>query len=227
MHRLSPVSSTLTVVYRSTFEKFLFPAAFIALLGIVFSLVNFFWVTGYFHEFSFTCLVVFSVACLFCVLMMFGFSTSFEFDGNVRIVWFKVSVFQFSRCIKIANFSEICGFAASGIHNRARVHTWWTYRVIMLFKSGRKLAVSNAGDKSVYAVNRLVEKLAGSVGCYFFHGEAEKVMHAPVCGDQPIVEFRDWTFADTVAEFWADIFMTLLFFAAILVFVVMLTVSLS
>lgn len=227
MNRLDSISSPVTVEYRSTCEKFLFPAAFIALLGIVFSVANFFWVTGYFHEYSIYGLAVFSAACLFFVLMMLGFSTRFEFDGNARAVWFKLAAFNICRRIKIADFNEICGFAVSGIHNRARIHTWWSYRVVMLLKSGRKLAVSGTNDKSIHAVNRLAEKLAGTTGGYFFPGEGEKVLHAPVCGDQPIVEFRDWTFADSVTEFGPDIFMSLLFFAAVLVFVVALTVSLN
>ncbi len=227
MRQPDSTSSPVTVEYRSTCEKFLFPAAFIALLGIVFSVANFFWETGYFHEYSLYGLAGFSAACLFFVLLMFGFNTSFEFDANARAVWFKLAVFKICRRIKIADFKEICGFAVSGIHNRARIHTWWSYRVVMLFKSGRKLAVSGTNDKSIHAVNRLAEKLAGIAGCFFFPGEGEKVMHAPVCGDQPIVEFRDWNFADSVAEFWADIFMSLLFFAAVLVFIVALTVSLN
>ncbi|MDD3148402.1 MAG: hypothetical protein PHD82_14000, partial [Candidatus Riflebacteria bacterium] len=169
----------------------------------------------------------FSIDCLFFVLMMFGFSTGFEFDVNAGTVWFRVTLFSSLRRFKIADFEQICGIGVSGIHNRARVHTWWSYRVVMLLKSGRKLVVSEAKDKSVHAVNRLAEKLAGAAGCQLFAGESEKVLHAPVCGDQPIVEFRDWTFADAITEFWADIFLSLLFFAAILVFVVALTVSLN
>ena len=97
----------------------------------------------------------------------------------------------------------------------------------MLLKNGRMVSISGARDKSVYAMNRLGEKLAGTVGCIFFNSEPELVAHAPVAGDRPIVEFHDWTTADYYAEFWPDIALSLLFFAAIVAFIVGLAVSLS
>lgn len=105
------------------------------------------------------------------VALMFGLSSHYDFDGNTRTLWFRISIFSLSYRIRYASFSDISAFATSGIRNRARIHTWWTYKVVMLLKSGRMISISGARDKSVYAMNRLSEKLAGAVGCQFFNSE--------------------------------------------------------
>ncbi|HNX77596.1 MAG TPA: hypothetical protein PLM07_08295 [Candidatus Rifleibacterium sp.] len=221
------VATPVTVDYQTTLEKFIFPAAFIALLGIVLSLVNFFWVVGYLHELSIYGLPL--TATLFAVLvfLMFGFSSRYEFDSGQRVVCFRIRLFGFSRAFKVAGFNEISGFSVSGIRGRARIQTWWSYRVVMLFRSGRIMPVSNALDQSVHALNRLAEKLAGTTGCQFFPGEAEKVLQLPVAGEQPVIEFHDWTISDYLKEFWAGIALSVLFFAGILFFIIFLVVSLS
>ena len=224
---LEPVITPVTIDYQTTLEKFIFPAAFIALLGVVLSLVNFLWVVGYLHELSIYGLPLASGIFAMLVLLMFGFSSRYEFDAARRIVCMRIRLFNFSRAFEVAGFNEISGFSVSGIRGRARIHTWWSYRVVMLCKSGRILPVSNALDQSVHELNRLAEKLAGTTGCQFFPGEAEKVLQLPVAGEQPVIEFHDWTLTDYLKEFWAGIALSVLFFAGILVFIICLVVSLS
>lgn len=227
MHNLSPISGVIAVEYRTTFEKFLFPAAFIALLGVILGSVNLYAAPEDLRGFGSALLAVSLPSLLTFVALMFGLSSHYDFDGNTRTLWFRISVFSFSYRLRYASFSDISAFATSGIRNRARIHTWWTYKVVMLLKNGRMISISGARDKSVYAMNRLSEKLAGTVGCVFFNSEPELVAHAPVAGDRPIVEFHDWTTADYFTEFWPDITLSLLFFAAIVAFIVGLVVSLS
>lgn len=227
MHNLSPISGIIAVEYRTTFEKFLFPAAFIALLGVILGSVNLYAAPEDLRGFGTALLAVSLPSLLTFVALMFGMSSHYDFDGNTRTLWFRISVFSFSYRLRYASFSDISAFATSGIRNRARIHTWWTYKVVMLLKNGRMISISGARDKSVYAMNRLSEKLAGTVGCVFFNSEPELVAHAPVAGDRPIVEFHDWTTADYFTEFWPDITLSLLFFAAIVAFIVGLVVSLS
>lgn len=227
MHNLSPLSGVVSVEYRTTFEKFLFPAAFIALLGVILGGVNLYAAPEDLRGFGALLLLISFPLLMVLVALMFGLSSHYDFDGNTRTLWFRISIFSLSYRIRYASFSDISAFATSGIRNRARIHTWWTYKVVMLLKSGRMISISGARDKSVYAMNRLSEKLAGAVGCQFFNSEPELVAHAPVAGDRPIVEFHDWTTADYYAEFWPDIALSLLFFAAIVAFIVGLAVSLS
>jgi len=227
MHNLSPLSGVIAVEYRTTFEKFLFPAAFIALLGVILGGVNLYAAPEDLRGFGTALLAVSLPSLLTFVALMFGMSSHYDFDGNTRTLWFRISVFSFSYRLRYASFSDISAFATSGIRNRARIHTWWTYKVVMLLKNGRMISISGARDKSVYAMNRLSEKLAGAVGCMFFNSEPELVAHAPVAGERPIVEFHDWTTADYFTEFWPDITLSLLFFAAIVAFIVGLVVSLS
>lgn len=227
MHNLSPATAPVVVEYRTWLERFLFPASLMAMLGFLLALVNYLWVTGYLHEFSVPGMAISFVALVFLIAMFFGFSSCYEFDANRRIVWFRLNFFGFSRAFKVASFSDLSGFSVTGIRNRARIHTWWSYRVVMLFRSGRKLPVSNTRDQSVHAVNRLAEKLAGACALYYQPGQPEKVLHLPVAGEQPVIEFHDWTAADYFREFAADMMISLLFFFAVLAFIVLLTVSLN
>lgn len=227
MHNLSPATAPVVVEYRTWLERFLFPASLIALLGFLLALVNYLWVTGYLHEFSAPGMAISFFALVFLVSMFFGFSSSYEFDANQRVVWFRIRFFSLTKAVKVANFTELCGFSVTGIRNRARIHTWWSYQVLMLCRSGRKIPVSNARDQSIHTVNRLAERLAEICGLYYQPGQADKVLHLQVAGEQPVIEFHDWTAADYFREFAADIMITLLFFAAVLAFIVGLAVSLN
>lgn len=224
----SPASlAPLSIRYKTGFERFLFPAAFVALLGFILSLVNVFLVSGYLRDFGRPGLLVSFICLAFCILSMLGFSSDYEFDPEKRVVWLQIRFFNRAKRLKVVVFDEISAFLVTGIQNRARVHTWWTYKVIMLLKSGKMLSVSDASEKSVFAANRLAERLAGKTASLVFPAGSEKRAHVAIAGDQPIIEFRDWNFSDFVAEFWLDTLLSLLFFAAIVLFIVAMVVQLS
>lgn len=227
MQQIASSSAPVSLRYKTVFEKFLFPAAFIALLGFILSLVNVLWVSGYLGSFGRLSLLISFLCLISCILLMLGFSSDYEFDTENRIVWLKIKLFNRAKRLKIAVFDEIGTFFVTGIQNRARVHIWWTYKVIMLLKSGKMLPVSDAAEKSVFAANRLAERLAGKTASLVFPAGSEKRAHVAIAGNQPIIEFRDWNFADFVAEFWLDTLLSLLFFAAIVLFIVAMVVQLS
>lgn len=158
---------------------------------------------------------------------MLNLNTCYEFSAKEGQVNFNVVWHSLQKRFFVAKNSEVTAFTVIGIKNWARVHSWWSYKVVMLLKSGKSLTVSHGIDQSVHAMNRLAEKLAATLGCEYFPGQHEKTVLAVIAGERPIFEYHDWRFSDTIAEFWLDITLSLLFFAAILGFIAAVVLVLS
>lgn len=214
----------LTTEYKTVFEKFLFPSAFLFLLAAVIMAISLF--SGF--DGSAAIALILSVAIfVLSVSLMFGFSTCYEFSAEDRRVYFRLSWFSFSWRYCAAEADDVTAFSVTGIRNRARVHVWWTYKIVMILKSGMVMSVSPSTDKSVHSMNRLAEKLATLMGCEFFSGQGEKTIHVAIAGERPILEYHEWRMSDVVAEFWPDIACSLILFAVILCFIVAAVVMLS
>ncbi|NLF97457.1 MAG: hypothetical protein GX569_12005 [Candidatus Riflebacteria bacterium] len=84
-------------------------------------------------------------------------TTSYEFDAENAQVVHSISLGSHQRKAPLCRFDEVAAFTVKGIHNRARVQTWWEYQVCMLLKSGRLLAIAEPSSKSVFESNRLAE----------------------------------------------------------------------
>lgn len=202
-------------------ERFLFPATFVALIGFILAIVC---ILSDPAGPGVLLLVISAAGVVLGISLMTGLSTGYEFDPESRKIFFRLSWLFVQRRTLVASMQDVAGFSVTGIHNQARVHSWWSYKVVMLLKSGRMIAVSQKSDKSVHSMNRLAEKLAATMGCEYFPGQQEKTVHAAIAGDRPVLEYQDWQFVDLINEFWADILLSLLFFGAILSLIVALVV---
>ena len=154
-------------------------------------------------------------------------NTSYEFDAENAQVVYSISLGRRQRKTPLYRFDEVAAFTVKGIHNRARVQTWWEYQVCMLLKSGRLLTIAEPSPKSVFESNRLAEKLAKLVGCDYFPGEHQKTIEVALAGEHPVFEYRDWSWGDVVSEFGLATIASLIFFASIVAFIVAMVVILS
>lgn len=154
-------------------------------------------------------------------------TTGFEFELESAQVVHVIRLGVWEKRSSFCRFDEVAAFTVKGIHNRARVQTWWEYQVAMLLKSGRLVGVSEASSKSVFESNRLAEKLATAVGCEYFPGENQKTVQVAIAGARPVFEYRDWNWSDVVSEFGLPTIASLMFFGAIIVFIIALVVILS
>ncbi len=210
--------------YRPKYACFFFPVAFIAFLTAIIAAV---WLvigggTNAAIMLAITLAVMFSVAWAGLNL-----TTSYQFETDNAQVIHVTSLGSRSRAVPFCRFDEVAAFTVKGIHNRARVQTWWEYQVVMLLKSGRLIVIAEPNAKSVFESNRSAEKLAKLVGCEYFPGEHQKTIEVAIAGEKPVFEYRDWSWGDVVSEFGLATIASILFFAAIVVFIVALVVILS
>lgn len=210
--------------YRSKFACFFFPLSFSALLAVIIAVV---WllIGG-----GLNALIMLAIALsimLAVTWVSLQLSISYEFDTENAQVVHCISLGSRQRKTSLCRFDEVAAFTVKGIHNRARVQTWWEYQVVMLLKSGRLLAVAEPSSKSVFESNRLAEKLAKLVGCEYFPGEHQQTVKVAIAGEHPVFEYRDWGWGDVVSEFGLATVASLFFFASIIAFIVALVVILS
>jgi len=215
-----PVSSS----YRPKFACFFFPLSFAAFLTAIIAAV---WlVIG--GGLNALIMLAVTVAVMLTVAWAgLSLNTSYEFDAESAQVVHGISLGGHHRKASLCRFDEVAAFSVKGIHNRARVQTWWEYQVCMLLKSGRLLAIAEPSPKSVFESNRLAEKLAKLVGCDYFPGEHQKTIEVALAGEHPVFEYRDWSWGDVVSEFGLATIASLIFFASIVAFIVAMVVILS
>ncbi|MBU1107964.1 MAG: hypothetical protein KKB51_14925 [Candidatus Riflebacteria bacterium] len=214
----------LVCQYSSKFSAFLFPLAFVVFLTAVIAGV---WLVIGGGANSALMLVTALALLGLIVWVMLNLTTSYEFYADARQVVFCTKLGRWQRRVLVSRFDDAAAFTVKGIHNRARVQTWWEYQVVMLIKTGRLVEVSGRSAKSVHESNRLAEKLAAAVGCEYFPGQNEKTIQVAIAGEHPIFEYRDWNWGDVVREFGLPTLASLLFFFAIVAFIVALVVMLS
>lgn len=210
--------------YRSKLASFIFPIVFVAFLTSVIAAA---WLAiGGGGD---AALMLLSALTFMVVIAWVGFNltTSFEFEVETAQVLHVIRLGTWERRTRFCRFDEVAAFTVKGIHNRARVQTWWEYQVAMLLKSGRLVGVSEASVKSVFDSNRLAERLATAVGCEYFPGENQKTVQVAIAGAHPVFEYRDWNWGDVIREFGLPTIASLMFFGAIVVFIVALVVILS
>ncbi|PKL49996.1 MAG: hypothetical protein CVV42_04870 [Candidatus Riflebacteria bacterium HGW-Riflebacteria-2] len=210
--------------YRPKFACFFFPLSFTAFLTAIIAVV---WLViggglNAIIMLSGTVSVMLTVAWAGLSL-----NTSYEFDAENAQVVHSISLGRHQRKAPVCRFDEVGAFTVKGIHNRARVQTWWEYQVVMLLKSGRLLEISEPSPKSVFESNRLAEKLAKLVDCDYFPGEQQKTVEVALAGEHPVFEYRSWSWGDVISEFGLATVASLIFFAAIVAFIVALVVILS
>jgi len=191
---LMPVTSQ----YRPKFACFFFPVTFVALLAAI---IAFVWLVIGGGLNAMIMLVVTLSVTLVVGWAGLSLKTSYEFDTENSQVVHSFSLGSRQRKATVCRFDEVAAFTVKGIHNRARVQTWWEYQACMLLKSGRLLVVAEASPKSVFESNRLAEKLAKVVGCEYFPGEHQKTIEVAIAGEHPVFEYRDWSWGDVVSEF--------------------------
>lgn len=215
-----PVSSS----YRPKFACFFFPLSFAAFLTAIIAAV---WlVIG--GGFNAILMLAVTVSVMMTVAWAgLSLNTSYEFDAENAQVVHSISLGRRQRKTPLCRFDEVAAFTVKGIHNRARVQTWWEYQVCMLLKSGRLLAIAEPSSKSVFESNRLAEKLAKLVGCEYFPGEHQKTIEVALAGEHPVFEYRDWSWGDVASEFGLATIASLIFFASIVAFIVAMVVILS
>ncbi len=210
--------------YRSKIACLFFPMAFAAFLNVIIALV---WlVIGGGSNAVLMLVAAFSLLVLISWLWM-NLTTSYEFDAGNGQVWHCIKLGTWQRRTLLCRFDEVAAFTVKGIHNRARVQTWWEYQVAMLQKSGRFVAVAETSPKSVYDSNRYAEKLAVMVGCEYFPGTENKTVSVALAGENPVIEYRDWNWGDVAKEFGLATIASIAFFCAIVAFIVALVVMLS
>ncbi|OGK09410.1 MAG: hypothetical protein A2W80_15030 [Candidatus Riflebacteria bacterium GWC2_50_8] len=214
----------ITCQYRSKFAGFIFPIVFVAFLTSVIAAV---WLAIGGGGDAALMLLSALTFMVFFAWMGFNLTTGFEFEVEHAQVLQVIMLGFWQRRTHFCRFDEVAAFTVKGIHNRARVQTWWEYQVAMLLKSGRLVGVAEATAKSVFESNRLAEKLAAVVGCEYFPGENQKTVQVAIAGAHPVFEYRDWNWSDVVSEFGLPTIASLIFFCAIVVFIVTLVVMLS
>ena len=210
--------------YRPKFACFFFPLSFAAFLTAIIAAV---WlVIG--GGFNAILMLAVTVSVMMTVAWAgLSLNTSYEFDAENAQVVYSISLGRRQRKTPLYRFDEVAAFTVKGIHNRARVQTWWEYQVCMLLKSGRLLTIAEPSPKSVFESNRLAEKLAKLVGCDYFPGEHQKTIEVALAGEHPVFEYRDWSWGDVVSEFGLATIASLIFFASIVAFIVAMVVILS
>ena len=214
----------VTSQYRPKFACFFFPLSFAAFLTAIIAAV---WlVIG--GGFNAILMLAVTVSVMMTVAWAgLSLNTSYEFDAENAQVVYSISLGRRQRKTPLYRFDEVAAFTVKGIHNRARVQTWWEYQVCMLLKSGRLLTIAEPSPKSVFESNRLAEKLAKLVGCDYFPGEHQKTIEVALAGEHPVFEYRDWSWGDVVSEFGLATIASLIFFASIVAFIVAMVVILS
>ena len=206
-------------------ERFAFPLAFSALLGIILSLVLIFTekiVAGAFL--LLLCLYVLKLA----IGWFFNLERHFEFDSESGVVNQITKENKKVTTVQIANSSDIQTFAVAGIRNWARHGHWWTYHVLMILKDGKIYNITNpAGDKKHHEVKKKAQEFAQSMGCECFDSVHEQALEIKKLPGHVEVSNRPWEFIDTFRFQGRDILYAVSFFIAILIFIVAMTVSLS
>jgi len=210
--------------YRPRFACFFFPVTFVAFLTAV---IAFVWlVIG--GGLNAMIMLMVTLSVMFIVGWAgLSLSARYEFDSENAQIVHSISLGSRQRKTPLCRFDEVAAFTVKGIHNRARIQTWWEYQVVMLLKSGRLITIAEPSPKPVFESNRLAEKLAKLVGCEYFPGEHQKTIEVAIAGERPVFEYRDWSWGDVVSEFGLATIASLIFFASIIAFIVALVVILS
>jgi hypothetical protein len=159
--------------------------------------------------------------------LLFNLETGWFFDANTSEIHFFKKYAQNQQNELVGKFADIAAIYVQGRQNRDRIRTWWNYKVMMLFHSGREEQISDFFDKGPDEANRLAKEVSSIVGCPFIAACEEKVTKIRLFNQNLSADYRAWGWADVFREFWVGTVATMLLLAALTAFVVGLVVIIS
>jgi len=212
------------VKFQNRLVAFVPPLIFLSFLLAIFGFV---WFLKTYSAFA----VAFFVAGLTGIPMffklLFNLETGWLFDENTSEVHFYKKYAQKQENKLVGRFADIAAIYVQGRQNRDRIRTWWNYKVMMLFHSGKEEQISDFFDKGPDEGNRLAKELSDLVGCPFIAACEEKVTKIRLFNQNLSADYRTWGWADVFREFWPGTLATMLLLAALIAFVVGLVVIVS
>lgn len=161
------------------------------------------------------------------IFWFFNLKRHYEFDHDTGTVSM-VTVEGKKQTVKqIALSSEIETFAVAGIRNWTKTRRWWTYHIVMILKNGKVYNITEpAGDKKHHEILKKATELAQIMDCPCFQSVHEQALEIKRLPGRVEVSNRDWKFTDNFRYNGGGILLSLALFAAILIFIIGLAVSL-
>ncbi len=200
------------------------PLIFLSLLLSIFGLVWFFARHSVFGAILFFAGVS---TFIYAFKLMLNLETSWEFSPETAEIFYLRQTGAKIQKIAAGKFADVAAIFVQGRQNRDRIRTWWNYRIIMLYASGREEQISDFFNKNPVEANKLAKQAADTIGCEFIPAQEEKVTLIRSYNQSISVGYADWSWSSVFREFWQGIIATILLLASLAAFVVGLVLIIS
>lgn len=214
----------MKIKFPSRLSAVLPPLIFLSLLLSIFGLVWFFA-----RHSIFGIILFFAGASTFIYSfkLMLNLETSWQFSPETAEIFYLRQTGAKTHAIASGKFADIAAIYVQGRQNRDRIRTWWNYKIMMLYASGREKQISDFFNKNPDEANKLAQQIAEIIGCKFVPAREEKVTLIRSYNQSISVNYADWSWAAVFREFWQGIIATILLLAVLTGFVVGLVFIIS